>query len=1023
MLTIKLLGQATLSKNGVPLTRFRSQKEAALLIYLAHTTQPQQRDFIAELLWSNRSTEQSLSNLRTVLARLREQVGDALVTTRTTVALGPESRVQTDSVQLLSVLAAAGQIHEAAAASALWSALQAYQGDFWADFYLPDAPQFESWVQTTRQFIRREVFAAYDKLGQYALASGEVTFGITVVRRWLQLDELDEGANTWLIRLLLEAGNEREAAAYYAQYAALLRSELGVAPPLALGKLLKEVQPPTVMLERVTAVSHNLPIPHNPFFGRTADQQETHSRLDQAWCRLVTLTGQGGVGKTRLAVAVARSRLGQYRDGVWLVRLADVDPGDDNLAEALAVEVANALDLRLSGAAPPVVQLLNYLRPRQMLLVLDNMEHVVAGKQMVLDIVQQCERVQLLVTSREPLGVQAEWVVDLAGLSYPHSDQDERPLEAVEMFLTRRAQQQRGPVEAEERTAVRRICGLVEGLPLAIELAAALTRRLTCREIATRLERSFDVLTTPLGDVEPRHRALQIVFEMSWRTLTPALQQMLAQLAVFRGGFTVAAARQVADADEQQLAALGDKSLLAFDVATERYRLHAVVRAYVMEKRSSADPALVKHGDYYLAWLAGYEEPLQRSRPQEAMAVIQPDIDNVRLAWQTGLAGGKAERLLAALVPLSIYYQLRGLAHEAEGVMQTAVAAAVTWGSDGILLATRAGLELARFQNRLGRHRPAIQSVKAALKLAMEAEDRWAVGMGLVLWGEALWRLGEYEVSENRLSHALDLAHTLDATLIVGWCHHHLGIINDIQSRYGAAHDHLQQACAAWQTLDNVQALCGSLNSIGLVFYHQGDLLAAQQAMEQALTLCNQIDNHALQSLLLNNLSMIATTQGDYNGAHYYLQLGLEVAQAKGDLVAQGHVYTNLGKNYRLLGEMTLAAENLGRGLRIAESIGDPSPIAFAMLNLAETESRRGNFSQAEALHRQALEITRQSHLQSIECEILIGLAELWQGVDWERARGYSVEAVALADALQNQQLLDRANAIGSYLQVLVERQ
>ena len=1011
MLTFSLLGQATVAEDGVPLDQFRSQREVALLIYLAHTGQVQPRDFMAELLWNGRSTKQALSNLRTVLARLRKQVGDTFIATRTSVSLAPKSGLPPDSVKLLETLANIGAVDSAETATILQQTLESYQGDFLAGFHLPDSPQFNDWVLVTREHIHRQVVAAYDKLGQYALSTGDVAYGIATARRWLQMDELDEAAHTLLIRLLLEAGNVREAMAHYDHCVQLLKMELGVAPPAAMTALVKDVVPSPVVLSRVTAVRHNLPAPHDQFFGRETAQQEIHTRLDQPWCRLVTLIGQGGAGKTRLASTIARSRLGQYRDGVWLVELADLDPDDDDLAEAIAVEIATALDLRLTGSATPAEQLLNHLRHKQMLLVLDNFEHLLSGVPIVLDILQQCEQVQLIATSREMLGLQAEWIVALTGLTYPASDSDEQRCDAVDLFVARWAQQRRGEMAAGELTAVRHICRLVEGLPLAIELAAALTRRTTCQAIANRLDKGFDSLTTSLRDVEPRHRALRVVFDMSWRTLPLALQQRLARLSVCRGGFTAVAAQHIADADEQQLAALGDKSLLAHDAAADRYALHAVVRAYAAEKRPSTDQTLSEHADYYLNWLAQYAEPLQKSAPQEAIALIQPDIDNVRLAWQTGLAGRKATLLLAALTPFSIYYQLRGLSHEAEAVMQITVRTAAAWGSDGAALAIRAGLDLARFQNRLGLCRPAIQSVKTALQLAAGGADRWAEGMGLVLWGEALWRLGEYEASENRLSHALDLAHALDATLIIGWCHHHLGIINDIQSRYAAAHDRLQQACAAWQTLDNAQALCGSLNSIGLVCYHQGELPAAQQAMEQALTLCKQIDNHALQSLLLNNLSMIATTQGDYNGAQYYLQLGLEFAKARGDLVAQGHLYTNLGKNYRLLGETALATENLMQGLKISEAIGNPSLTATAMLDLAETESVRGNLERAEALYMQALETARQSNLQGAECEILIGMAAFWRGIDKDRARQSSTEAVALAKVLQNQQLLERANA------------
>ncbi len=515
-----------------------------------------------------------------------------------------------------------------------------------------------------------------------------------------------------------------------------------------------------------------------------------------------------------------------------------------------------------------------------------------------------------------------------------------------------------------------------------------------------------------------RHRSLGVVFEMSWRTLTPALQQRLARLAVFRSGFTGAAAHSIAEADAQHLAALRDKSLITYDEASDRYAIHPVIRAYAAEKCPDSDPTPHKHADYYLTLLAEHAEALQKDAPQRAVAVIQPDMDNVRRAWQTGLALGQVDLLAAALTSLSVVYQLRGLAQEAESAMQTTVRIATTWGAQGIALATRTGLEQARFQNRLGRYRPALETLKAALQAAAQCDDRWANGMGHVLWGESLWRLGEYEAATDKLTHALRLAHALDATLIVGWCHHHLGVIDDIQGRYAAALDHLQQACDAWRAIDNTQNLSNSLNSIGAVCYHQGNLSAAQRAMEEALALCNQLDNRHLQSLLLNNLGMIATQQGDYVGAQYYLQIGLDLAVSNGNLTGQGELNVNLGKNYRLMGKIDLAVEHLEEGVQIAESLGNRSLLATALFNLADAERDRENEKWTKTLYHQALAITQQDNLQSLECEVMIGLAEFLSKRDEGAASEYSTKAVSLAEVLQHPALLQRAKAVNQYTHV-----
>lgn len=1018
MLSFTLLGQTILSKNGVPLAKFRSQKEAALLIYLAQTGQAHQRDFLAELLWESSSTKQSLTNLRTALSRLRKQVDDSLLVTRTTVALTPENQQQVDSVILIKTLKSIEQLDSAETAAALQKNLDTYQGDFLADFHLADAQQFTEWVVATREHIRRQVIMAYHKLKEYALSTNDVEFGTAVARRWLEVDALDETAHTLLIQLLLEAGKVQEALAHYDHCVALLQTELGVEPPTKMTALIQEARPKRVNVTRpVTAVRHNLPPAHDQFFGRQAVQEEIHIRLDQPWCRLVTITGQGGVGKTRLATTIARSRLKQYRDGVWLVELANIDPDDDDLAEAIAVEIATVLDLRLTGSGTPVKQLLNHLQHQQMMIVLDNIEHLLAGKQIVLDIVQRCENVQLLITTREALRLRAEWTIALTGLAYPTSDTDEMHTDAVELFVARRAQQRRGTPSADDLAAIGTICRLVEGMPLAIELAAALTRHDTPQTIAARLHDGFDALTAALHDVPQRHEGLHIVFEMSWRTLTPTLQQQLARLSIFRGGFTETAVQQIAEADTQHLITLIEKSLLIYDATVERYRLHPVIQVYAAEKREPTDPAPQKHAHYYLALLTQHTEPLQKNRPQESISLLAPDIDNIRLAWQTELAQRNAGLLFDALTSLSIYYQLRGLAREGEAVMHKTLRTATAWGAESIPLATRAGLEQARFLNRLGHYRPAIRILKTALKLAEQGGDRWAEGMGHVWWGESLWRMGEYESAENKLNHALNIAHNINSVELIGWCHHQLGIINDIQSRYDAALDHLEQACEAWQSLENVQALCGSLNSIGIVNYHKGDLPAAQQALEEALTVSSQLHDLHRQAHLINNLSLIATEKGDYAGAGYYLTLGLNLASESGNRQMEGAIHNNLGRNYQLQGELDSAITSLEQGLKISESIGDRAMMVEAMLNLAMTKRKVGDLQGAESSYKQALEITRKNNLRRLECETLIDISELVAKIDEEKAKQYSREATSIAKSLQNPQLLERAKTIFELLE------
>lgn len=332
--------------------------------------------------------------------------------------------------------------------------------------------------------------------------------------------------------------------------------------------------------------AHNLPPDFDPFIGREKERREIHAWLDQPATRLVTLWGMGGVGKSRLAIAIAQERLHRYPDGVWLVELADTGPGKRDQTAEMAAAIAAALQRPWQEGVNAAAQLLGHLAGRRTLLVLDSVERLAAeGVPFLVSVAERCPSVDLLATSRDAPPPGLGHIFPLTGLAYPpngsdnDNDNDKQPWEAVELLKVRRAQHCWTPLTRADQRAIRRICRLVEGLPLALELAAALTGKMSLPEIAAALEEGLEVLSSPLRDAPARQRSLAAALADSWRRLTPELQGCLARLATLDAEFSAATARRFAKATPGQLAALCDRSLLTHACQAGRYQFHPAVRA------------------------------------------------------------------------------------------------------------------------------------------------------------------------------------------------------------------------------------------------------------------------------------------------------------------------------------------------------------------------------------------------------------------------------------------------------------
>ncbi|MBM2847359.1 MAG: putative LuxR family transcriptional regulator [Anaerolineales bacterium] len=651
-LTITLFGKPRVERAKRAITGFISAKAQALLFYLAATGRPHTREALAGLLWGGMPEAQAGKNLRNALSNLRSLVGDYLTITREEVAFKRDVDYWLDVEAFRSALAEI--------ASRDWGALahavELYQGDFLEGFYIPEALAFEEWMLGQRSILRGLMVQALHTLVSQHLESEEYAPGIDYANRLLGLEPWREETHRHLMILLARSRQRSAALAQYETCRRVLVEELGVQP----------MQETTVLYERLKAAAapppHNLPPQPTPFVGREAELAEIARYLKNREAQLLTLVGPGGIGKTRLALQAAARCVGpeaafdtDFADGVFFVPLAANTAAESGAPSTLIAALADALPFSFQGPVHPQAQLLNYLREKKMLLILDNFEHLAAEARQLGDILRLVPGIKLLVTSRVRLSLREEWALEVEGLAYPKAGDAVPPGDAAEgysaiaLFVQQARRMRLGfTLVPADIPHVVRICQLVEGVPLGIELAASWLRVLSCVEIAAEIEKGLDFLTSAFQNVSERHRSLRAVFEHSWNLLSPPEQILFRQLSVFRGGFQREAAAEVVGASLPVLAGLADKSLLR-RTASGRYEVHELLRQYAEEKLrlipEEHERVHDQHCRYYAELLSQHKTQLKGENSLAELTALSVERENVRAAWNRAVEHRKVAEL------------------------------------------------------------------------------------------------------------------------------------------------------------------------------------------------------------------------------------------------------------------------------------------------------------------------------------------------------------------------------------------
>jgi predicted ATPase/DNA-binding SARP family transcriptional activator len=671
----------------------RRSRGLALLAYLAATRQPHTREALTALLWPNFDPEGARNNLRRELSLLKAALGEGvLVAERDLIALDPgaieSGRLWVDEATFeTGIEAVRTHVHEntercPTCTRALEEIVALYNDDFLVGFSLPDSPPFDEWQRFQSERLRRALAEALQTLIAWYTHQGAYERAIGHAQRWLALDPLHEPAHQALMRLHSWSGQTAAAIRQYEQLLSLLKKELGIGPQPDTEALFATIKAHRLALPEPTSATvlppehtttpeppHNLPADTTPFIGRTPELTRLDSLLSSVDVRLITILGVGGIGKTRLALAAARRAVSEaavgvmFPDGVFFVPLASLaEPGDIPAALALNLGVAPGRD----GASSRL--LLQSLNRRHTLLILDNLEHLITPEStaFIQDILVHAPGVKILTTSRVRLGLSGEYVLALEGLDVPTTSllgEEGTPDglgeagagSAVALFAeAARRVQPSFLLDQTNLTPIVRICRLVQGMPLGIELAAVWLELLAPEAILAEIERSLDFLESTHADAPARQASLRAVFVGSWRLLTPAEQEALTRLTIFPGSFTRAAAEAVAGATLRTLLSLTNKSWLQ-PVGPERYRIHELLRQYAaqaLETNPEAGRALQEqHATYFASYLATLDQQMKGRRPDIAFDALTTDIDNVRSALAWLISADRFEVLVGQMLP------------------------------------------------------------------------------------------------------------------------------------------------------------------------------------------------------------------------------------------------------------------------------------------------------------------------------------------------------------------------------------
>jgi len=579
--------------------------------------------------------------------------------------------------------------------------------------------------------------------------------------------------------------------------------------------------------------AHNLPAQTTPFVGRQRELEDLSNLLSQKDIRLVTILAPGGMGKTRLA-----QQFSDFVDGVFFVPLTVLGSG-----EYIASSIAESVDLRLQAGGNPKQQVLRYLRNKQILLLLDNLEHALSGAGLLGEILQTAPDIKMLATSRERLNLSSETLYQIGGMAMPGTGMSGGVLDehgAVRLFVqSAKHVHPAFKAHASDWEAIVHICRLVGGMPLGIVLAAAWVRVLSPGEIASEINRDLDFLSTEMRDIPQRQRSIRAVFASTWRRLSETPRTTFEKLSVCRGGFTLEAARKIAAANLPTLQLLADRGMLR-RTSAGRYEVHELLRQFVEERLQQSEDfrdAYNAHSLYYAKLLFSLETELRSRRQEAALGRIEDDIENIQAAWRYALERRNVATVAMMLPSLYHFHETRGWFEEGEATFGKAARrfSSKTRTDEQTLLLGRLLARQGAFAHRLGHYQQATHVLQESLSILRSTNAGEELAFTLSFMADLARSLGKYEVSRQLCQQSLALFREVDDKWGIAGELHNLGVAAYHLGDFDQARDYYYDSLARSRQLDDPYGIVTSLIGIGVLAHDLEDYQQAEQLYAESL--------------------------------------------------------------------------------------------------------------------------------------------------------------------------------------------